>query len=103
MSGSAFVRRRVRVGELDEHMARAVIRRLADDRAGGELVDVESTVLARAEWLAHDVAVTTLDAIHIASALVVVEGMVMKGPFVTADARRRIAAERAHLQVVWVE
>ena len=88
---------------MDERVARAVIRRLADDRSGWELVDIESTVLARAESLAHDVVVTTLDAIHIASALVVVEGMIRKGPFVTADARQRIAAERANLQVVWVE
>ena len=103
VEATSAVRRRVRVGELDERVARAVIRRLADDRSGWELVDIESTVLARAESLAHDVVVTTLDAIHIASALVVVEGMIRKGPFVTADARQRIAAERANLQVVWVE
>ena len=102
VEAASAIRRRVRVGELDERAARAMIRRLADDRVGWELVDVESTVLARAESLVHAVTVTTLDAIHIASALVVVAGMIRRVPFVTADARQRVAAERANLEVVWV-
>ena len=97
------IRRRLRVGEVDEREARAMIRRLANDRGGWQLINVEPTILARAELLVRDIALRTLDAIHIASALVVVEGMARRVPFVTADATQRAAAQRFHLEVVWVD
>jgi uncharacterized protein len=97
------IRRRLRVGEVDEREARAMIRRLANDRGGWQLINVEPTILARAELLVRDVTLRTLDAIHVASALVVVEGMARRVPFVTADANQRAAAQRFHLEVVWVE
>ena len=97
------VRRRLRVGEVDERAALVMIRRLAIDRAGWQLIDVEPTILARAESLVRDVTLRTLDAIHVASALAVVEGMARKVPFITADATQRAAAQQLHLEVVWVE
>ena len=97
------VRRRLRVGEVDERAALAMIRRLASDRAGWQLIDVEPPILARAESLVRDATLRTLDAIHVASALAVVEGMARKVPFITADATQRAAAQQLHLEVVWVE
>ena len=97
------VRRRLQAGEVDERAARAMIRRLASDRAGWQLIDVEPTILARAESLVRDVTLRTLDAIHVASAFAVVEGMARRVPFVTADPTQRAAAQRFHLEVVWVE
>ena len=80
-----------------------MIRRLTNDREGWHLIDVEPTILARAELLVRDVTLRTLDAIHVASVLVVVEGMARRVPFVTADATQRAAAQRCHLEVLWVD
>ena len=99
---SAF-HRRVLAGQADEREARAMIRRMAEDRASWQLLGVDPAILARAELLVRDVALRTLDAIHVASALMLVEGMARRVPFVTADANQRTAADRANLEVVWVE
>ena len=80
-----------------------MIRRMAEDKATWQLLGVDPAILARAELLVHDAALRTLDAIHVASALLLVEGMARRVPFVTADANQRMAAERANLEVVWVE
>lgn len=103
IEAASAVQRRARVGELDERAVRAMMRRMADDRGRWELIDLEAAVLARAESLVRDVALATLDAVHIASALLLGEGMGRRVPFVTADARQRTAAERVNLEVVWVE
>ena len=80
-----------------------MIRRMADDRASWQLLGIDPVILARAESLVRDVTLRTLDAIHVASALMLVEGMARRVPFVTADANQRTAADRANLEVVWVE
>ena len=80
-----------------------MIRRMAEDKASWQLLGVDPAILARAELLVRDVALRTLDAIHVASALMLVEGMARRVPFVTADANQRTAADRANLEVVWVE
>lgn len=103
VEATAAVRRRLRAGDLVEREARAMIRRLADDRTSWQLIEAEPPILARAERLLQHLVLGTLDAIHIASALVLVESMGRRVPFVTADVRQRAAAEGENLEVVWVE
>jgi predicted nucleic acid-binding protein len=97
------IHRRARAGVISDRAASGALNRLAGDSAGWELIDVEDRVLQRAKLLVREVPLTTLDAVHIASALVFVGESRRNVPFVTADARQRVAAERANLQVVWVE
>ena len=82
--------------------ARAILNRLHDDRAQWELVEVQPAVLDRAENLVFDVGVATLDALHIASALVFASEVGRRVSFITADAGQRAAATRVNLEVVWV-
>jgi predicted nucleic acid-binding protein len=100
---ASAISRRERAGEISAKAARTTLNRLGEDRARWELIDVEAPVLARAEQLVREVRVATLDAIHIASALVFIGSLRRDVPFVTADANQRAAAERANLEVVWVE
>jgi predicted nucleic acid-binding protein len=94
--------RRVRAGQIAEREAHGMMRHLADDRAGWQLIGIDSSILGRAESLVRDVTLRALDAIHIASALMLVDSMAQRIPFVTADANQRAAAERANLEVVWI-
>jgi predicted PurR-regulated permease PerM len=77
---------------------------LADnaDRSYWELVELGSGVLEGAERLILHTPVRTLDALHIASALVLQMESGAPLPFATADARQREAADHAGLKVVWV-
>lgn len=98
---SALCRRRA-AGELaDAHLA-AVIARMRADRAYWELVEVSPLVLARAEELVERTALRSLDAIHMASALLFQAAGGARLPFVTADVRQREAAGALALDVVWV-
>ena len=103
VEAASAIARRVRTGELSAARAIETMRQLAADRARWEFIDVEPTILARAESLVREVPVATLDALHIASALVFVGSLGRSVPFVTADVRQRVAAERTNLEVVWVE
>jgi predicted nucleic acid-binding protein len=99
---TAAFRRRRASREMTESEYQVVLRRMADDRAGWDLVALEADVLRHAERLIRRVVVRTLDAIHIASAAFVAEAAGISVPFVTGDARQRAAAEAEGLRVVWV-
>jgi uncharacterized protein len=60
-------------------------------------------VIERAEELILSAPVRTLDALHIASALVFQSASGHRLPFITADSRQRDAARLLPLEVVWVE
>lgn len=98
-----MVARRWRSGEIAETAVRAILNRLRGDRAQWRLVDVGPPVLARAETIVSEFGVATLDALHIASAVILGDQLGRPVPFVTADGRQRQAAERVNLEVVWVE
>ena len=100
---SSAVRRRTNAGELSEAAMTAVLRRIDDDRRRWQLIDVTAPVLNRAETLALELGIAALDAIHVASAATLAEGLGRHVAFVTADARQRSAAARVNLEVVWVE
>ena len=72
------------------------------DRLHWDLVELDARVLEAAERLILPTPVGTLDALHIASALVLHMESGAPLPFATADARQREAATHVGLKVVWV-
>jgi predicted nucleic acid-binding protein len=99
---SALGRRRA-AGDLSEQALAAILSRLQDDRSRWRLVEVGQPVLGRAEEIVSTTSLRTLDAIHVASALVFRGGTGLQVPFVTADSRQRDAASVLGLAVTWVE
>lgn len=99
---SAFWRRHAQ-GELDQRDLLAILARLRGDRDYWELVEVSRLVLERAEDLIRATGLRSLDAIHVASALIFQGAAGVSPPFITADAEQRQAAEEVGLQVVWVQ
>ena len=97
---SAVCRRRA-AGELTARSFAAILSRLRRDRAYWELVEVSPLVLNEAEALIQRTAVRTLDALHLASALVFQSASGDQVPLITADSRQRDAARRLALEVVW--
>jgi len=98
---SALCRRRA-TGELDRRDFGAILSRIQKDRGYWELVEVSPLVLGRAEDLLREVALRTLDAIHVASALTFQTISGVPIPFITSDGRQRDAAGQLGLEVVWV-
>jgi predicted nucleic acid-binding protein len=99
---SALCRRR-RAGDFSEENFRRLLRRVKNDRAQWELVEVSSLVLERAEELIQGTApIKTLDAIHVASWMIFQAASSIQIPFVTGDTRQRDAASRLGLDVVWI-
>ena len=98
---SAFRRRRA-LEEIAASDYAAILVRMRRDRDYWELVEVGGLVLDRAEELMRGTGLRTLDAIHVASALIVQGASGMSVPFVTADAEQREAAGQANLDVVWI-
>lgn len=102
VEATSAIIRRMRTGEMSEAAATVTLGRVDRDRARLRLIDVEVAILARAESVLRQTVIATLDAIHVASALVLGDRLGWRVPFVTADGRQRAAAERANLEVVWV-
>lgn len=99
---SAFSRRRAS-GELTPRDYLAIRSRLHKDRAYWELVEVGEQVLRQAEDLVQKTDVRTLDALHIASAVMFQGALGLTIPFITSDAKQRNAAQAMALTVIWVE
>ncbi len=96
---SALCRRRT-IGDIAEKDFRAILSRIQEDRAYWDLIEVSPRVLERAEELIQQTALRTLDALHIASALVVQSASGIRVPFITGDARQCEAAKQLAMQVV---
>jgi predicted nucleic acid-binding protein len=95
--------RRKRDGDLSDRIFVALLRRIRSDRTRWELVDVGSLVLNRAaEMVQGDVAIRTLDAIHVASLVTFQTASGRKIPFITGNGRQRDAATDLGLDVIWV-
>jgi uncharacterized protein len=99
---SALSRRRAS-GELAPRDFLAIRSRLGKDRAYWELVEVSEHVLRYAENLVQKADVRTLDALHIASAVMFQTAAGLTIPFITSDAKQRDAAQAMALTVIWVE
>ena len=96
------VRRRHAEGRLTEMQQRRLLRRIDADDASWELVTVVDEVVEAARRLLVAHRLRTLDAIHLASASVVVaEGLRL--PFVTADHRQAEAGRANGLEVIEIE
>jgi len=80
----------------------SILTRVKQDRAFWQLVEPVPPVLAKAEELvvAHDV--RALDAIHLASAIVIQDSIGTPLPFVTADERQFAAARDCKLETIAV-
>ncbi|MGB6554833.1 MAG: type II toxin-antitoxin system VapC family toxin [Candidatus Binataceae bacterium] len=96
---SALCRRRS-LGELTHEDFDAIAARFRADRDYWELVEVGSEVLTRAEDLLRHAPVRTLDALHLASALLFQEEAGIGLPFVTADRKQGAAASSLNLRIV---
>jgi predicted nucleic acid-binding protein len=98
---SAFSRRKA-AGELSERSFDAILSRMRSDRDYWELVEPSAAVLNRSEEMINKAKVRTLDALHIASALMFQDLSGLRVPFITADERQREGAQLVGLQVTWV-
>jgi predicted nucleic acid-binding protein len=99
---SALCRRR-RDKELSEADFAATISRIHGERIRWELVEVNETVLTRAEEIIQGaVPIRALDAVHVASLTAFQAGAGIRIPFVTADGRQRDAATLFGLNVIWI-
>lgn len=99
---SALSRRRM-AGELTHRDFLAIRSRLHKDRSYWELVEVGPIVLSQAEELVQKTGLRTLDALHVASALMFQAASGLTLPFITADIRQREAAETLALNLIWIE
>jgi predicted nucleic acid-binding protein len=99
---SAVCQRRA-AGLMRPAVAERILADIRTDRAYWLLADVSEPALQLAEQLVHTSRLRSLDAIHVASAVIArsVSGEAL--PFITADTRQRSAAVTAGLDVVWVE
>jgi predicted nucleic acid-binding protein len=95
--------RRRRDGDLSDRIFVALLRRIRSDRTWWDLVEVGSLVLNRAaEIVQGDMAIRTLDAIHVASLVTFQTASGSEIPLITGDGRQRDAATHLGLNVIWV-
>jgi len=96
------IRRRHRQGEMTSRHYTAILSRVKQDRAFWQLVEPVPQVLTKAEELVAAYNIRTLDAIHLASAIVIQESIGTPLPFVTADERQLAAARDCKLETIAV-
>jgi predicted nucleic acid-binding protein len=99
---TSALRRQQAAGGLTRRQCDRALLRVRADRAHWTLMELDSQVLTRAESVAGVAPVKTLDALHLASALVFQAETDLRPPFVTGDAQQRRAAEALGLNVVFV-
>ncbi|MGE0470667.1 MAG: type II toxin-antitoxin system VapC family toxin [Nitrospira sp.] len=99
---SAISRRRVS-GDLTPRDFLAIRSRLRKDRDYWELVKAGESILLQAEELVQQANVRTLDAIHLASAMIFKSESRLTIPFITGDTNQRDAAHLLGFTVIWVE
>ena len=96
---SALQRRR-RQREITQANYNSIVSRLANDRLYWQLVEVVPQVLSKAEELLKTENVRTLDAIHLASAMIIQDFFPTPLPFISADERQLAAAQNCKLSVI---
>jgi len=98
---SAF-QRRYRQGEITKRYYAAILTRVKQDRAFWQLVEPVPPVLTKAEEIVLEHNVRTLDAVHLASAIIIQDSIGTPLPFVTADERQFAAARDCKLETIAV-
>jgi predicted nucleic acid-binding protein len=96
------VRRRHRQGEITRRHYTAILSRVRKDRDFWQLVEPASQVLVKAEQLVSAYNIRTLDAVHLASAVVLQDTLGVPIPFITADERQLAAARDCTLETIAV-
>ena len=94
------LQRRHRRREITQRNYNSIVSRLTNDRSYWQLVEVVPQLLTKAEELVKTENVRTLDAIHIASAIIIQESFPTPVPFISADERQLIAAQNSELNVI---
>ena len=98
------LRRRMTEGSVAPAHVTEILRRVAADRAYWTLVEVSPDVLAAAETLVASHPLRTLDAIHVASALLFAKRLTSPAfIFVSADRRQTAAAAAVGLTVRFID
>jgi predicted nucleic acid-binding protein len=90
---------RLRASQLSACALAAIAGRLPSDRRKWLLINVNDSVLTRAEQVVRDCGIKSLDAIHIASALQFQVNSGMLVPFLSADRKQLLAAAECGLRV----
>jgi len=96
------VQRRRDAGHLRERDFKAILSAIRQDRKTWELIEVTAEVVAKAEELIPQIHIRTLDAIHVASAVLYQNRLGRRLPFVTGDEPQRRAAGGLMGEVIWV-
>jgi predicted nucleic acid-binding protein len=94
------VQRRRRQREIDQPDYNSIISRIGSDRSYWQLVEVVPQVLSKAEELLTTASIRTLDAIHIASAMIIQDSLAALLPFISADEKQLTAAQNCKLSVI---
>jgi uncharacterized protein len=94
--------RRYRAGAVTHPQLDAIVARIHAEQTSWDLVEVSRRVLESADRLVREQPVRTLDALHIASALLIQGERESALPFATADQRQREAAAGVGLRVLWI-
>ena len=97
---SSAILRRHRRGEITAPNYNGIRARINADRSFWQLIEPVPQVFSRAEDLVVNYSVRTLDAIHLASALILQESLPKPLPFVSADDRQIEAARSCQLQTI---
>jgi predicted nucleic acid-binding protein len=94
------VQRRRRQDEITQPNYNSIVSRFAKDRSYWQLVEVVPQILSKAEELVKTANVRTLDAIHIASAIIIQDSFTTPLPIISADERQLAAAQSCRLSVI---
>src|SRR5262249_33213452 len=96
------IQRRRREREITQPNYNSIISRLAHDRSYWQLVEVVPQVLSKAEELVMTENLRTLDAIHIACAMIIQDSFPTLLPFISADGRQLAVARNCKLSVITI-
>ena len=94
------VQRRHQQREITRRNYNSIISRVANDRSYWQLVEVIPQLLGKAEELVKTANLRTLDAVHIASAMIIQDAFPVPLPFISADGRQLAAAQNCKLTVI---
>jgi len=95
---SALTRRRM-MGELNERVVAAIMRRASADRSQWDLMALTEPLLRRAEEVISSNGLKALDGIQIASSLFFQDRSIVRIRFISADQRQLNAAAACGLRV----
>jgi predicted nucleic acid-binding protein len=100
-SMSAF-RRNLASNVIDQADYSAILNRFQKDRGKLDVLELTDGILASAEQYVSKYNVRTLDAIHLATAMVTGVRFPKQLPFITGDSSQRDAGLQLGLKIVWV-